>query len=350
MNVAVNYAKGIAIILMVLLHSSRWIESGYLGHVVCLFHMPLFFFMAGYCFKEKYLSDFRTFAKKRFLGLWKPYVKYGLLFLLLHNVFFHLHIYDSIYGSYTGITSCLYGMKDYLLQFQRILRMVGSEQLLGGYWFLPTLFYASIIAYITIRYVRNSLFGGGILLALTLAFLVTDRKIPFFGIDDKMSLGALFFYLGYLCKGYQKKFDSKKVKVLFLLLAIMVVVAIAWTLPSSMPTMETKAVIPYVIAASLASTSIFMFCQWLVKYESYLGSILNYIGMHTIEILTWHFLLFKLVSLLIVNIYRLPINSIASFPTIQEYSCQGWWIAYTMVGVFIPVLGAYIKNKIIQKL
>lgn len=160
MNVAVNYAKGIAIILMVLLHSSRWIESGYLGHVVCLFHMPLFFFMAGYCFKEKYLSDFRTFAKKRFLGLWKPYVKYGLLFLLLHNVFFHLHIYDSIYGSYTGITSCLYGMKDYLLQFQRILRMVGSEQLLGGYWFLPTLFYASIIAYITIRYVRNSLFGG----------------------------------------------------------------------------------------------------------------------------------------------------------------------------------------------
>lgn len=165
-----------------------------------------------------------------------------------------------------------------------------------------------------------------------------------------MSLGALFFYLGYLCKGYQKKFDSKKVKVLFLLLAIMVVVAIAWTLPSSMPTMETKAVIPYVIAASLASTSIFMFCQWLVKYESYLGSILNYIGMHTIEILTWHFLLFKLVSLLIVNIYRLPINSIASFPTIQEYSCQGWWIAYTMVGVFIPVLGAYIKNKIIQKL
>lgn len=30
-NLAVNYCKGLAIVLMVLLHSSRWIESSFIG-------------------------------------------------------------------------------------------------------------------------------------------------------------------------------------------------------------------------------------------------------------------------------------------------------------------------------
>ncbi len=159
-NLAVNYCKGLAIVLMVLLHSSRWIESSFIGHWICLFHMPLFFIMSGFCFKEKYLDDFKTFTYRRIKGLWGPYVKFGIIFLALHNVFYHLHIYNDIYGSYTVKTSTIYGLEDYVLQLQRILRMVGTEQLLGGYWFLPTLLYASIIAYLIIRYIHNRILGG----------------------------------------------------------------------------------------------------------------------------------------------------------------------------------------------
>lgn len=160
-DLTVNYCKGFAIVLMVLLHSSRWIESSFIGHWICLFHMPLFFVMSGYCFKEKYLNNFKTFIFRRINGLWVPYVKFGIIFLALHNVFYHFYIYNDIYGSYTGETSKIYGLQDYALQLQRILRMVGTEQLLGGYWFLPTLFYASIFAYLIIRYIHNSLLGGG---------------------------------------------------------------------------------------------------------------------------------------------------------------------------------------------
>lgn len=60
-------------------------------------------------------------------------------------------------------------------------------------------------------------------------------------------------------------------------------------------------------------------------------------------ILTWHFLCFKLVSLLIIFLYKLPIERLAEFPAITEYSQKGWFIAYFFMGVFIPLIMA--KNK-----
>lgn len=52
---SVTYSKAIAIMLVVLGHA--YFETP----VECwvnFVHVPLFFFMAGYCFKEKYLENF----------------------------------------------------------------------------------------------------------------------------------------------------------------------------------------------------------------------------------------------------------------------------------------------------
>ena len=260
-NAAVNYAKGLAIILMVLLHSSRWIESGYVGHFVCLFHMPLFFIMSGFCFKEKYLTDFKTFVIKRIKGLWGPYFKYGVAFLLLHNVFYHFHIYDSVYGSYTGVSSSIYGLKDYLMQFQRILRMVGTEQLLGGFWFLHALFYASIIGCLTICYTMKRALLGGVLLLLTMFFLVANITIPIVGIGDKCLLGALFFYIGFALKKHYLTLSNKKIRTIIFILTICVAPAVAYVMPSSMPTMSATKLTPYILSATLLSTTIFLFLR-----------------------------------------------------------------------------------------
>lgn len=96
-----------------------------------------------------------------------------------------------------------------------------------------------------------------------------------------------------------------------------------------MPTMEISKVITYIISAILLSTSI-LFCFERIS-DRKIGALLNYIGQHTLEILTWHFLLFKAVSFVIVLLNDLPIEQIAYFPTIQEYSKHGWWLVYTIV-------------------
>lgn len=59
---SVSFAKGIGIMLMVLGHT---FFSAYGNALVYMFHMPLFFFLSGYCFRESHLKDFRIYAKKR---------------------------------------------------------------------------------------------------------------------------------------------------------------------------------------------------------------------------------------------------------------------------------------------
>lgn len=156
---SVSIAKAFAIMLMVLAHTwfmdigNKWIN---------MFHMPLFFFMAGYCFKDKYLTDIKSFAIKRVTGLYKPFVKWSLVFLVLHNVFFYLNIYNSDYG-FRGNVSHIYSLTDFAKHAIMIVTsMSGSEQLLGGYWFLKSLFVGSFIAYFFIRYVKNSIIRGGV--------------------------------------------------------------------------------------------------------------------------------------------------------------------------------------------
>ena len=94
-NSAISISKAIAIILMVIGHSGC--PEG-LSHFIYLFHMPFFFFVGGLCFKEKYLDDPKTFIKRRLQRLYLPYVKFSLIFLVFHNVFFSLHIYSETTG------------------------------------------------------------------------------------------------------------------------------------------------------------------------------------------------------------------------------------------------------------
>ena len=50
-NDTITYMKAVGIMLMVLAHCSNF---WFIYYTVYMFHMPLFFIVSGYCFKEKY--------------------------------------------------------------------------------------------------------------------------------------------------------------------------------------------------------------------------------------------------------------------------------------------------------
>jgi fucose 4-O-acetylase-like acetyltransferase len=132
-NNYISVAKALGIILMVVGHSGC---PTAMGKFIYLFHMPLFFVCSGYFYKE--ISDrpsLMTFYIKRIKDLYLPYLKWSLLFLLLHNTFRYLHITESI----------IYQKEDYVRQLIKTIAMTDYELLIRPFWFIKELLFASVI-------------------------------------------------------------------------------------------------------------------------------------------------------------------------------------------------------------
>lgn len=64
------------------------LNAGTLGHIYYFFHMPLFFFLAGYLYNDnKYSENPLLMIRQRLKSLYLPFVLYSFAFLLLRNFF-----------------------------------------------------------------------------------------------------------------------------------------------------------------------------------------------------------------------------------------------------------------------
>ena len=336
MNNCVTYTKAIGIILMVLCHAG----CSYLECFITMFHMPLFFFFSGYCFKEKYLSTSVDFVRKRVKGLYWPFIKWGIVILLLHDVFFYIGIYsvDSGYNNY------FYTSSDYIQRAVNILKFKYAEQLLGGYWFLPALFWGALISWVAIRLSRGFLCISAIVILIIgygIGWLFS-HQMHTFGLCEKWFVVAFLFIIGHIFA--KQKIRPFKLWESVIAILIVFIGSIYW--PHSMPKdyYSTWIVFPYVITAILGTWSVYSWCNMINGCDSMFSKTLRYIGENTLTILTWHFLSFKIVSLMIVAIYGLPFSYIGMHPVISDYAHMGWFVVYTIVGIVVPLLPMLVKH------
>lgn len=353
-NPSVSIAKGFAIILMVMAHARCGLWWQY---YINMFHMPLFLFMSGYCFRESYLDNAKGYVKKRIKGVWWPFVKWQLLFLLLHNIFFALNIYNREYG-FRGVVSQEYGLMESLKNALFIVTtMSHGEQLLGGFWFLKSLFVGSMFFFfftkIGLCIERGGkkhnvdYFVGTVLVAATLLFGFVGKSIPFVGIDVKDFMAGFFIWSGYMYCKHVCTFDNRW----WFIVAAAFLVAIGvefWQ--CSMLHLTFVLIIPYMITALIGTLMVLGISRLVASCDNLLRRFLVFAGDNTLDILIWHFLSFKMVSLLLILIYGLPITRLAEFPVIEEYAYYGWWILYMVIGVGAALEVSLIKVKINNKL
>lgn len=334
---SISIAKAIAIMLMVLAHTQF---SDYGNRLINMFHMPLFFFFSGYCMKDKYLNSTTDFFKKRIVGLYKPFVKWSVIFLIIHNLFFRLNIYNNEYG-FKGHASNLYTWQELGFKFIKIITsMSGEEQLLGGYWFLKCLFISSVIGFFIIKYNKRTIIGCIFLIFLTIVLQAFDLRVPYWAIGAKDTFAAIFFYIGHSYKKYNINLHEH-FYILPLGFIAVIIGEIYWS--GSLLSFKWYNVLPYTISAVLGILAVFYISKLILTSSSKLVEYITYMGDNTITVLTWHFLCFKLVNLLIILLYKLPVQKLAEFPTITEYSQKGWFVVYFFIGVLIPLLMS--KNK-----
>lgn len=337
----ITIAKAIGIILMVVVHAGLpQMEANF----IIMFHMPLFFIVSGYCFKEKYLSNNTDFIKRKIKGLYIPYIKYALLFLLLHNLFFHLNIYNDSYG-FKGEVSHLYSIKEYISKaFQIVTAMREHEQLLGGYWFIKQLFLGSILSFFIIKKWKSHLLA--ILAGTMIACIFVNYfnlLIPYFGINSLTLLSMFFFISGYYIRTHAICKNNNYISILYFI----IVLAISLLIPTSMLRFDYMNIIPYSIAA-IAGTLLTLHISDRINKSQYkaLKDSFIYIGNNTLPILTWHFLSFKLTSILIISIQNRPIQQLAYFPIIEDFNSQwGGVIIYSLLGICIPLMITKLMNK-----
>lgn len=319
----ISVVKAICIILMVVGHAGC---PQILGTWIYQFHMPCFFFASGFLLKDKYLDEIRAFVKRRFIGLWCPFVKWSLLFMFLHNFFAYIHFYDTAYT-----------WSNFVDKTFHILTLTGSEQLLGGFWFLKELLYASIISILSLKiftlfWGKIRLIEGGILtilfVVLSFCLSMVSFKIP--TISSVTMLASAFYIAGYT---YSKLSFAQRSFFPVGILGLLIIVIVSFFYQGNM--MSKSWYIPTYFFVALVGTIAIVNLSGFIKGITKV--ILDYLGSKTLYILTFHFVSFKVVSLVKIWQYDLPIHVLSSFPVIDGNNSL-YWILYSIVGVVLPVL------------
>lgn len=335
-NSAISIAKGIGISLMVIGHASCPL---WLGNWIYSFHMPLFFLITGFLFKEKYLHAPKKFVINKFKGYYLPFVKWSLIFLLFHNFLAFFNIYGVSYSLYDHLKKAFY-----------IITLNGSEQLLGGYWFLIESLFASLIAFGLLWSIyrnRSLLTSNKIIkeegryniwvisilsfLLIISAFLLGEHKL-LIKIKSATLTATALFLIGYL---FKKKDFHIPIWLAFIFLVI--TFGITFCMDRRLSIHSTGTDLFIIFGLSLLSILAILSISSQLS-ETKIGKILDFIGANTLIILTFHFLSFKLVNLFIILRDNLEIERLADFASISSDNPFDW-ITYSVVGIALPLLG-----------
>lgn len=354
---SINYTKALGILLMVLGHCGCSVP--YSVQFLSMFHMPLFFFVSGYCFKRSNLSiaNAGKYSLRKIKGLYWPFVKWGMLFLLLHNCFYYANIYSNTYG-YKGGTSTLYSVRDIIIKCYFIVtRMQGEEQLLGGYWFLAALFSGIVVSWVVLHFIKKTEYSAMLVFIMSIflnIYRVTfdgllcsicgiNFPVPFIDLGARAFEVAFFITVGLYFA--EKKLPCFNWLMIFVGYLVTFVGSFFWKINPGEMFFENVKYVPYLLTGIIATWCTYsMFNK--IKLENGGGKLLNFIGSNTLTILTWHFLSFKIVSLLIILMYDLNIQRLSEFPVIEEYALKGWWIIYFLFAILSCCVLAYCNKYI----
>lgn len=197
-NSQLDSAKGLGMTIVVLFHAQ--ILSG----IWTQFHMPLFAFLSGLLYREKYnteLNQVWNYAKKKIKGCYVPFLTYNFAFLMLHNLLYKIHIYGELSNQK------YYNRKDLVHQIIAITTMGGGESLPGPMWYLIAMLEFTVL-YVCIRFcINKSVTNENIMNACVTIVCVCLMLLGFSTIELPRMLNRalvlLFWYhLGYMTHTY----------------------------------------------------------------------------------------------------------------------------------------------------
>lgn len=340
--------KGLGILLIVVGHAALYTSIYYF---VYLFHIAIFFFVAGYFFNDKYLETPLLFLKKKLIRYYIPWVVFGLLFVLSHNIFLKYSLIT--YDMHTKVFFLPYDFLDFTEKILAVLSFIKwKEPLLAPLWFLFGMF-SGLIVFYSISFIAKRISekyfevirASFVLLFLIIGFIGSAYKFHLGIIYRPMVIAALI-YLGKLYAIFQHKIKISYFLGVLCFLGLAVGASFKY----------------YVNIGGMIFGNHFMFllfsiagCYMMLVLTSYvinnhkkLSRALTIIGEYSFSIMVLHYFVFKIPMLIQIAISDYPIEYLGFYPIIP-YNTAYYWILYTFFGVSISLLLGYAYDKAISK-
>lgn len=323
-NIRIDIMRAIGIILVVLGHSHC---PG--TYYIYLFHMALFFIISGYCYKTIHTDNAKglgIYILKKLKRFYLPFVIFNAILVIIDHFVFN-----------RGLS-----VKDFIILFVNSLGMNQGSTLSGAFWFFKIMLLL-LITYGVIDYLlkkiphirtKTLLFHSIIsVIFLGMGYYCQLKGLVLYGFDKVLSYYILF-HLGRLFKEkvHIELNHFKRLIVIVLSITVLIICRRFGEIDLDIN--------QYVNPGFLLITSC---AGWFLVYEisyylakpQWLQKLLTIIGTNTIAVMVFHFVCFKIVTYIQIQIYNLPPSAISAFPVL--YNLPFWWIAYAIVGLVIPV-------------
>lgn len=356
-NTIISICKAFAIILMVIGHAD---SPAKLQAFLYEFHMPIFFICAGYFFSLKYLNNEATFIKKRVKGLYIPFVKWSIFFLIIHNLMFKIGILNETYGNWSGGVTHPYSWHQIQQNLWNIFTCMGGYDvfLAGAFWFFRALFVASILYLIlykimyhiaskyklSVKYIPFAI----CLFMLLIAAWKTGQGLAVINLVQggyRDIMGTFFFGFGFIFNRYHLKI---KQNLWLTTLYFIIVLFFSIFATANMDWKSSFNKFLYLPIPAIAGfLMVYNISTCIDKYNNTLKKFLVYCGDNTLPIYVFHIISFKVVSLIKIWYYDLDYKQIGCHMVIHEHANEDYfWILYTIAGVGIPLLWKYYYHKL----
>lgn len=332
---SIDIAKGIGMALVVFGHTqSQFIQ------IVYQFHLPLFFFLSGVVFNEYKVENFPRFVFSKFKTLWVPFVKYEIIFLLLHNLF-------SAIGLYTSVSSykLYYTLADVVKNAGLILTMGFGEKLAGPLWFLIStleivlIFGCFVFCLNKVKIQRRTRNVLIVIVALAGFAVGCVTHLPRMG--SQSLIGLLFFAAGFLFKNVKESLPYKW----WIALVCSGIVYICYRVNFVDISKLMITYKPLLVVSGLSGCYCTLYLS--KRLPNVMARLFEYCGKNTIPVLALHCISFKVVLFLEIVVYGLDWTLLGAFPTYDVSAV--WSMLYTIIGVLLPLFITYMAQRVKMK-
>lgn len=247
--VELDVLKSILIISVVIGHTDTGIAL--LNQIIYWFHMPCFFIISGFLYKERAEMSIVEYIKVLFSKYLIPYFVFYYLFSTLNCDFRIKHLLGAFYG---------------------------GRAVAGVYWYINCLLLCEICLWLTLKYFgkRSVLkyavasWALGTIWSLLLKLCTQLRQIAIPWNADVAFLAFFFFSIGFLLKNsgfYMHKKNAELRQITDVGSAVIVCIAVVWSLKNGDPFSTDMKYVNYG-GGNLDSSRIVNFCCTIQDFRN----------------------------------------------------------------------------------